>query len=190
VNSYDNQYVADDVDYGIGSCYCQYQRLPDFTNLAGGNYLSDSCGNACYETVVVGGRTMTPERKAYFAKCSKREKELREITRKHIVALKFHKSVLTLDFCLTATEKKYRKEAIRVIKYYLNAYRHEIQRLKGMDRVVVPSRRYLREVEDGILVEYEIQTCPNCNVLVGGDLCETLNYCPNCGRRILWEKVK
>ena len=55
MNRYDNQYVADGVDYGIGSCYCQYQRLPDFTNLAGGDYLSDSCGNACYETVVVGG---------------------------------------------------------------------------------------------------------------------------------------
>ena len=134
---------------------------------------------------------MTLKREAYLAKCSEREKALREIIRKHIVALKFHKSVLTLDFCLTATEKKYRKEAIRNIKYYLNAYRHELARLKGMDRVVVPKVKFsvpqIREWgHTGRKSYYATCKCGNDTLYSGNDE----RYCPQCGRRILWEKVK
>ena len=68
---------------------------------------------------------------------------------------------------------------IRFGKVRLAAYRHELNRLKGMDRVVVPSDAYTREyLGNGVCVcGYELHK-------------KRHNYCPRCGRRVLWEKVK
>jgi hypothetical protein len=71
---------------------------------------------------------------------------------------------------------------IRHNKIQLNAYRHELQRLKGMDRVVVPRVSYTSERSGQFLVRHEHCCCGN---KLFGEV-----YCPECGRRILWEKVK
>ena len=131
---------------------------------------------------------MTPERKAYLAKCGNREVWLRSAivtTQKDISCQKQRISNATEEWIATGAKCELWHK-----KQLLMTLRHELQRIKGMDRVVVPFKSYSREVEDGVLVEYEVQTCPNCNVLVGGDLCEVHNYCPDCGRKILWERVK
>lgn len=117
---------------------------------------------------------MTPERKKYLAKCSEKEKMLRrriEVRKDFIVSNKFK---LNNNKRLEKCERDWYLMQIKDHKFNLTLYRHELHRLKGMDSVVVPKRA---EGYIGVFV---------CSC--GSDV--IANYCPNCGRRILWEKVK
>ena len=129
---------------------------------------------------------MTPERKAYLMKCSGKEDFIRAKISYYKQQLKSLKMTKLTIGCML----RHLRGQIKRTKWHLNAYRHELARLKGMDKVAMPFHSYHRGFEDGHLVEYEIWTCPKCDVLVGGDCLETYNFCPDCGRRILWEKVK
>lgn len=119
---------------------------------------------------------MTPERKAYLAKCSKRKKYLRVFIKESKIEIRKLKSDLmgahiysrNVDLLL-----------IRHNKIKLNAYRHELARLKGMDRVVEPSNAYI----DAYGYKGGLCQC-------GKHIIDAYDYCPWCGRRLLWEKVK
>lgn len=113
---------------------------------------------------------MPPEREAYLAKCGKLEKKYREWISKTKEIIKDAKANLN-D---TGIDVEWEKNILRSHKMYLSWYRHELNRLKGMDRVVVPKRRML------VIPHYECKCC--------WWLGDEYNYCPNCGRRILWEK--
>ena len=120
---------------------------------------------------------MTPERKKYLAKCSKREVILRLKIKEAKQVMKAYKFGLNREhklYPLTKAQILYDLQIIREAKITIIAYRHELHRLKGMDSVVVPKRA---EGYIGVFV---------CSC--GSDV--IANYCPNCGRRILWEKVK
>ena len=67
-------------------------------------------------------------------------------------------------------------------KQLLMTLRHELARLKGMDRVVVVGDD---EPFVNTLTGAEYWTC-KC----GTGIYVTDNYCSNCGERILWWKVE
>ena len=118
---------------------------------------------------------MTPKRKAYFAKCSDKEKWLRCKISAANSNLAYYKDLLTISVALDQNWGIIvNKQKVKDYKREIVAYRHELHRLKGMDRVVVPKRA---EGYIGVFV---------CSC--GSDV--IANYCPNCGRRILWEKVE
>ena len=112
---------------------------------------------------------MTPEREKYLAKCSKREKYLRKEIRDYKNEIRTIKSALQ-----TESDYEWYLGCLKFRKLWLTMVRHELHRLKGMDRVVVPKRA---EGYIGVFV---------CSC--GSDV--IANYCPNCGRKLLWEKVK
>ena len=121
---------------------------------------------------------MTPEREAYWEKCSLKERTLRALINDEKCAIK----VLKNNF---KYPENYNFNVLLIMisqcKVRLSTYRHELARLKGMDRVVVPR---------------EVTIPPNTDLKQGCCICDqdvydALNsYCPKCGRRILWEKVK
>ena len=78
-----------------------------------------------------------------------------------------------IEYCLSS---------IRFHKDRINCYRHELARLKGMDRVVVIGDD---EPFVNTLTCAEYWTCKCGAGIYGSD-----RYCSNCGKRILWEKVK
>lgn len=125
---------------------------------------------------------MTPKRKAYLANCSEREKELRLNINKAKLNLSIFKMAVTKQGMLPILKK-----SIKSTKCKLVVYRHELTRIKGMDRVVVP--RDLTVIKKIVGVYF-------CNVAYGVCVCgEHLvsiehNFCPKCGRKILWNKVK
>lgn len=110
---------------------------------------------------------MTPQRKAYLAKCSKKELWYR----KRLFELKA--SLKTLKILATAPENSCWLENIKFIKWEILVLRHELARLKGLDRVVVPE----------VYKSTGVFHCSKCN---GAVWLIKDNYCPNCGRRILW----
>ena len=118
---------------------------------------------------------MTPEREAYLAKCSKKEKFYRDWIAFVKQEIKVAKEALNSGF-----DNELLKLYLYNRKHCLMMYRHELARLKGMDRVVVPKRPILARWS-GIWLGY----C-KCN----GSVKSLEVYCPHCGRRILWEKVK
>ena len=114
---------------------------------------------------------MTPKRKKYLANCSEREKGLRC----NINQAKINLAVLKLA-ATTQGMLPILKNAIKSTKCMLVVYRHELHRLKGMDRVVVPK-----------VVSYkEFEGVCKC----GNDVTDFDFYCSECGRKILWEKVR
>ena len=83
------------------------------------------------------------------------------------------------------------KLRIKRYKYHLNAYRHELSRVKGMNKVVVP--RVMFSVDEikgqrrtGKKNYYAMCKCGNDNLYSGNGE----RYCPWCGKLLLWEKVK
>lgn len=123
---------------------------------------------------------MTPKRKAYLNKCSQEEIWLRLKIREskdRLFAAKIYRNPES-NFCSMREGKK----RVRFAKFMLKTYQNALARLKGMDRVVVvgddePFANTLTGAE------YWICKC-------GTGIYVTDNYCSNCGKRILWEKVK
>lgn len=126
---------------------------------------------------------MVPKRKAYLAKCSEREKWLRENIGHWQGLIQGNKWALNNDKQFTEDDKLYCLSHIRKYKYQVSAYRHELARLKR-GKGVVPVR-----YDDCEEISYAIVgTCPECGTHLFGD--GTNNYCHYCGRRVLWEKMK
>ena len=132
---------------------------------------------------------MTPKRKAYWKKCSLKERTLRALINNEKCEIK----VLKNNF-------KYPENynfnilliMIRQCKVRLSAYRHELHRLKGMDRVVVP-KQTKHEVLPKTTNRPAIMSKPyfvcKCGDTVGfmiGNEWQKATYCTHCGRRILW----
>ena len=124
---------------------------------------------------------MTSERVAYLAKCSNRELWLRSEIRNIEIDICWQKQRIS-----NANEEWIATGAKCELwhkKQLLMTLRHEVARLKGMDRVVEP---------------YEVMRFGfGANVPKVSYNCECFEpidrkhkYCPNCGRRILWEKVR
>lgn len=125
---------------------------------------------------------MTPEREKYIAKCSKWEKILRHWIEVAKSDIKRHKFFLNNAEAVGEPKNLLRLAEIRFYKDRINCYRHELQRIKGMDRVVVPYEVMRFGFEANIpRVSY------NCECFEPID--RKFKYCPQCGKRILWEKV-
>lgn len=120
---------------------------------------------------------MTPEREAYLAKCNAKERRLRDLIQSGKSAVKRLKGYLRTS---TDYPRTIQLITLRSIITELLAFRHELARLKGMDRVVVP--RNFRECNSSITGYFATCKC-------GRDL-SWERSCPNCGRHILWGKVK
>lgn len=133
---------------------------------------------------------MTSEREKYLAKCSKREMTLRRLIKYYKLELKKAKAVCS-SYDLKALGRKpfgYRIHivAVKETKLMLQSLCHELARLKGMDRVVVP-----REAGYELTVEGYTGYCCCGNFLMENCLNKKANiHCDKCGRRILWEKVE
>ena len=131
---------------------------------------------------------MTPERKAYLAKCKWKERYIRDKIAQEKGYIKHNKQILnSVDlkgaYDCFAFEIDWLYHEIKYRKYKLTVLRHELARLKGMDRLVVPIEF---ELDNGWFI-YQSYQC-RCGENLG--INQSVNYCPNCGRHILWEKVK
>lgn len=121
--------------------------------------------------------SVTPEREKYLAKCSKREQQIRVLIRYYKYELKKAKAVCS-SYDLKKIGRKpfgYRLRIgnVKQDKVIISALYHELARLKGMDRVVAPR---------GCGYYRQTGWC-----VCGTDLIHRKhNYCPRCGRRILW----
>lgn len=131
---------------------------------------------------------MTPQREQYLAKCGKKERWLREKIAEEKWNIRYAKNVLTNEGKeLFWFERASFYNVINFRTRKLGILRHELNRLKG-NEVVVP--------RDVTLDSYVIGYCQEGFGLVGVCSCGTSlvrykhNYCPNCGRKILWKKVK
>ncbi len=119
---------------------------------------------------------MTPGREAYLAKCGKRERIVRRLLGVQKRALKQYKELLTYGY---SDDADHCYSQIALLKTARQALRHELARLKGMDRVVVPSEQYDRRFET-----YNWY-CTKCD----SEISVFENYCSTCGRKILWKKA-
>ena len=122
---------------------------------------------------------MTPKREAYLEKCSNREMWLRSaiVATKRDISYQKQRITLTNDEWMATGAKCelwYKKQLLMTL-------RHELQRLKGMDRVVVPKVVHIL-VDGGKVVQ--------CRCRYWLRQFQGLDYCPKCGRRIIREKVK
>lgn len=135
---------------------------------------------------------MTPERKAYLAKCKWKERYIRDKIAQEKGYIKHNKQILNSvnlkgAYDCFAFEIDWLYHEIKYRKYKLTVLRHELARLKGMDRVVVPQYK-----------KYDSRYCCNVGWCRCGEFLKQINvlgvaineYCPNCGRHVLWEKVK
>lgn len=131
---------------------------------------------------------MTPEREMYFSKCSKREMwvrrqiaaDKRELSNAKIRLKVFREELLEaykLGKWFAVKEKQQIDIMLKVTKYRLTVCKQALARLKGMDRVVVPTFYHSTDV-------YHCHKCTTA-IWPARD-----NYCPWCGKRLLWEKVK
>ena len=123
---------------------------------------------------------MTPEREAYWKKCSLKERTLRALINDEKCAIK----VLKNNF---KYPENYNFNILLIMisqcKVRLSAYRHELQRLKGMDNVVVPRqvRMVAYPASHGFGFGYEcvaIGLCA-CGAPLRDDECK---YCQRCGK--------
>jgi hypothetical protein len=119
---------------------------------------------------------MTPEREAYLAKCGNNEKTLRAVLDSQKQGVKTYKHILNNDSLMSKAEIEYVLDSLRNYKRGVSFYRHELNRIKGMDRVVIPSEQYDRRFET-----YNWY-CTKCD----SEISVFENYCSECGRRILW----
>lgn len=127
---------------------------------------------------------MTPQRQAYFNKCSDKEKSVREQIDIAEQVIRGCKATLNRKRKnhLTQGQIDYSLSVISEAKIIANAYRHELAKIKGMDRVAYPHKIKINK-GDYIV---NLWRCSSC----GDGLCEDDNYCSACGRKILWERVR
>lgn len=134
---------------------------------------------------------MTPERRKYLMKSSNKEREIRGLIRRCKKALSISKSECNA-FNLKPADKKpleYLEKYIQLkdSKILLQALRHELARFKGMGRVA-PIILEITRSEDTFEIIDADAFCGCCKQLLS--IFQKKSYCPNCGRKILWEKVK
>ena len=122
---------------------------------------------------------LTPERKAYWLSIGFKERQLRALINDEKCAIKCFKNNFKYPENYNCNILSI---MLRQAKIRLTAYRHALNRLKGMDRVVVPKRIFIDNY-CGISTK-----CTRCKC--GRLIPHFENYCSDCGRRILWEKVK
>lgn len=120
---------------------------------------------------------MTPEREAYLAKCSEREKYLRKEIKDYKNEIRAIKGALQAGY-----DSEWNLGCLKFRKLWLTMFRHELARLKGMDRVCVPE----------VTADYPYTAYCKCGSVVGGYQYGSFwedDYCRNCGRKLLWDKV-
>ena len=121
---------------------------------------------------------MTPEREAYLAKCSKREKFLRRKIVEAKGVLRIYKFGLNREpklYPLTQGQIQYALKVICETKIAISIYRHKLNRLKGWTECVPEVVSYK-----------EFEGVCKC----GNDVTDFDFYCSRCGRKLLWKKVK
>lgn len=116
---------------------------------------------------------MTPKREAYLAKCGYKEKWLRSIIRTHKEAIKKSKEKLTNIVFDSMGQVAVCKSSMRTNRWLIASLRHELARLKGMDRVVVPRGMGYYRQKGWCVCDIDLERSKH-------------TYCPNCGRKILW----
>ncbi|MBR6511152.1 MAG: hypothetical protein IKT51_02795 [Phascolarctobacterium sp.] len=94
-------------------------------------------------------------------------------------------------WCLSVSGINYDRQRLKESQRYLQMYRHELNRLKGMNNVVVPRqvRMATYPARHGFGFGYEcvaIGLCA-CGAPLRDDECK---YCQRCGKRVLWEEVE
>ena len=125
---------------------------------------------------------MTPKRKKYLANCSEREKELRLNINQAKINLAVFKMAVIKQGMLPILKNSIKSTKCRLVAYY-----HELHRLKGMNRVVVPKQRIVfASPTENFNVGDTLGRC-KCGQVLDSAL---MKFCPNCGRKILWKKVK
>lgn len=129
--------------------------------------------------------TVTLEREKYFDKCSAKELKIRKEINWCKQHIKMAKEILNLsedDMVKFAS-----LNTIRSFKSRLTIYKHELARIKNIERVAVPRRT--QKVIFRIHEDFQLSKTGLCKC--GERLTEILHiHCPKCGRRILWEKVE
>ena len=137
---------------------------------------------------------MTPKRKKYLKRCSEREKYIREEIQIYKKSVKHWKHYLNVELpkILAKGEKpslydtpEEARQAITHQTFQMKTYRHELSRLKGMDRVVVPKQTQTATYfADGEWKQCNLEHC-SCGALLD----KVLNiYCYKCGKRIIWRR--
>lgn len=125
---------------------------------------------------------MTPERKAYWEKCSLKERTLRALINDEKCAIK----VLKNNF---KYPENYNFNVLLIMisqcKVRLSAYRHELARVKGMYRQgdTWGKRRQKRAL---VIITSTVCRCAECNKV----LCNSDKFCSRCGLLLVWRKRK
>lgn len=122
---------------------------------------------------------MTRERLEYLVRVSVREGRIRLLLAEQKHYISKYKYILNNNE-MSRYERQRCLSKISEHKFFAFILRDELQRLKGMDRVVVP-----RDVHITYLGFDKVGKC-TC----GGWVTPHEIYCHTCGRRVLWEKVK
>ena len=130
------------------------------------------------------GKTMTPKRETYMASCSKREAWIRTKMFQAQSEISLCKAILNYRHKVDDISKW--KTRLETWKIEFTAYRHELHRLKGMDRVVVPRDVNVWKKTDGYELYGECCCDDDFNILFE----DTNKYCSCCGRRVLWEGIE
>jgi len=128
---------------------------------------------------------MTPERAVYLSTISKKERLIRndiEFTRQQIKTYKH-------ELCSLAEQNIDGRGQIiarwlKGVTIRLSAYRYELNRLKGMNRMVEPEIVPLPPNPKG---QKNVTVCKKCGTKLIGPLAI---HCPGCGRYIMWWRLK
>jgi len=123
--------------------------------------------------------SVTPERKAYLAGISGREKTIRSAIRLARLSLREVKKWWTSHKFVKPNKIRGYKTAFKRQKLILMAYKRELARLKGMDRVIRVKDTYMDCYGD---------TCFECKCGNEVDI-GYYDYCYRCGRRLLIEEI-
>lgn len=121
---------------------------------------------------------MTPEREAYLTTIGAKERAVRHALKMAKFSLSETKEWWIKNKFTKPSKINGYKKTVKRQKATVMALRHELQRIKGMDRVVVPSEQYDRRFET-----YNWY-CTKCD----SEISVFENYCSECGRRILWRR--
>lgn len=122
---------------------------------------------------------MTPEREKYLACITSRKRVIRHAIRMAALSLRETKEWWAKHKTNRPNKIRGYKKTVKRQKLTLMACKRELAKLKGMDRAVVPRKAYIGAWGD----KGGLCKC-------GKHITDVHNYCPWCGKRLLWEKVK